>query len=78
MNRFFMNPEKPLILALCRPDKRKNISGLVTAYGEDRELQVMANLAIFLTSFDLLWFDGSLREFTQICVKMRNRSLQGF
>ena len=47
MNRFFMNPEKPLILALCRPDKRKNISGLVTAYGEDRELQVMANLAIF-------------------------------
>ncbi len=47
LNRFFMNTEKPLILALCRPDKRKNISGLVTAYGEDRELQVMANLAIF-------------------------------
>ncbi|TNF47173.1 HAD-IIB family hydrolase [bacterium] len=47
LNRFFMNPEKPIILALCRPDKRKNISGLVTAYGEDKELQVMANLAIF-------------------------------
>jgi len=47
LNRFFMNPEKPIILALCRPDKRKNISGLVTAYGEDRELQAMANLAIF-------------------------------
>lgn len=47
LSRFFMNPEKPLILALCRPDKRKNISGLVTAYGEDRELQAMANLAIF-------------------------------
>jgi sucrose-phosphate synthase len=47
MNRFFLRPDKPLILALCRPDKRKNISGLVQAYGEDLELQAMANLAIF-------------------------------
>jgi sucrose-phosphate synthase len=47
LNRFFIHPEKPLILALCRPDKRKNISGLVKAYGEDQELQAMANLAIF-------------------------------
>jgi sucrose-phosphate synthase len=47
LNRFFMNPEKPLILALSRPDKRKNIDGLVQAYGEDLELQSMANLAIF-------------------------------
>ena len=47
LNRFFLTPEKPLILALCRPDKRKNISGLVNAYGEDRELQAMANLAIY-------------------------------
>ena len=47
LNRFFMRPEKPLILALCRPDKRKNISGLIRAYGEDKELQTMANLAIF-------------------------------
>jgi sucrose-phosphate synthase len=47
LNRFFMNPEKPLILALSRPDKRKNISGLVRAYGEDLELQSMANLAVF-------------------------------
>ena len=47
LNRFFMSPEKPLILALSRPDKRKNISGLVQAYGEDLELQSMANLAVF-------------------------------
>jgi sucrose-phosphate synthase len=43
----FLNPDKPLILALCRPDKRKNISGLIQAYGKDLELQAMANLAIF-------------------------------
>ena len=47
LNRFFIHPEKPLILALCRPDKRKNISGLIKSYGEDLELQAMANLAIF-------------------------------
>jgi sucrose-phosphate synthase len=47
LNRFFMAPDKPLILALSRPDKRKNIDGLVQAYGEDLELQSMANLAVF-------------------------------
>lgn len=47
LERFFKNKDKPLILALCRPDKRKNISGLIEAYGNDRELQAMANLAIY-------------------------------
>ncbi len=47
LNRFFTKPDKPLILSLCRPDKRKNITGLISAYGEDLELQSMANLAVF-------------------------------
>ncbi len=47
LNRFFTYPDKPLILALSRPDKRKNISGLIKAYGEDKELSSMANLAVF-------------------------------
>lgn len=47
LNRFFLLPDKPLILTLCRPDKRKNISGLIRAYGEDEELQSIANIAIF-------------------------------
>lgn len=47
LNRFFLQPDKPMILALCRPDKRKNITGLIRAYGEDLELRAMANLAIF-------------------------------
>jgi sucrose-phosphate synthase len=45
--RFFKHPDKPLILSLCRPDKRKNIAGLIRAFGEDLELQSMANLAVF-------------------------------
>ncbi len=47
LHRFFMNPSKPVVLTLCRPDQRKNISGLIKAYGRDLELQAMANLAIF-------------------------------
>ncbi|MGM0453149.1 MAG: HAD-IIB family hydrolase [Thermodesulfobacteriota bacterium] len=47
LDRFLSFPEKPLILALSRPDKRKNITGLIKAYGEDPELQTIANLAVF-------------------------------
>jgi sucrose-phosphate synthase len=47
LDRFFKSKDKPIVLALCRPDKRKNISGLIEAFGTDRELQAMANLAIF-------------------------------
>lgn len=47
LNRFFLQPDKPIVLTLCRPDKRKNISSLITAFGEDLELQAMANLAVF-------------------------------
>ena len=45
--RFLREPEKPLILAISRPDRRKNIEGLVRAYGEDNELRHIANLAVF-------------------------------
>ncbi|MCB9205740.1 MAG: HAD-IIB family hydrolase [Ignavibacteriales bacterium] len=45
--RFFTNLNKPIILALCRPEKVKNIGGLIQAYGESKELQEKANLAIY-------------------------------
>lgn len=47
LERFLTHPEKPFILTLARPDHRKNITGLVEAYGKDRELQAIANLAVF-------------------------------
>ncbi len=47
LHRFWMSPDKPFILALCRPDHRKNIAGLISAYGTDPELRAVANLAIF-------------------------------
>jgi sucrose-phosphate synthase len=47
LRRFLVEPNKPLILTICRPERRKNIEGLIQAYGLDKELQSMANLAIF-------------------------------
>ncbi len=44
--RFLSDPGKPLILALSRPDERKNILTLIEAYGESRQLQQIANLLI--------------------------------
>ncbi len=47
IDKFFATPDKPFILAICRPDRKKNIEGLIHAYGTDKSLQAMANLAIF-------------------------------
>jgi len=44
--RFLREPKRPMILALSRPDERKNIATLVEAYGESKELQKAANLVI--------------------------------
>ena len=46
VNRFLSDPAKPMILALSRPDERKNIATLVRAYGESPELQDLANLVV--------------------------------
>ncbi|MBF0470914.1 MAG: HAD-IIB family hydrolase [Gammaproteobacteria bacterium] len=50
--RFLRVSEKPIILALSRPDARKNIAALVTAFGEDPELQESANLVIIAGNRD--------------------------
>lgn len=47
IDRFLFNPAKPLILSIGRADKRKNFETIIQSYGQDKELQSMANLAIF-------------------------------
>ncbi|KAH0451070.1 hypothetical protein IEQ34_021762 [Dendrobium chrysotoxum] len=46
--RFFTNPRKPMILALARPDPKKNILTLVKAFGEYRPLRELANLTLIM------------------------------
>jgi sucrose-phosphate synthase len=52
INRFLQQPDKPIILALSRPDHRKNIITLIEAYGESEELQQIANLVIIAGNRD--------------------------
>ncbi len=46
LKRFLNQPGKPIILALSRPDPKKNIVALIEAYGESAQLQQIANLVI--------------------------------
>ncbi|CAM0874907.1 unnamed protein product [Alopecurus aequalis] len=50
--RFFTNPHKPMILALSRPDPKKNVTTLLKAYGESRKLRELANLTLILGNRD--------------------------
>ncbi|XP_006659287.1 probable sucrose-phosphate synthase 4 [Oryza brachyantha] len=52
--RFFSNPRKPMILALARPDPKKNITTLVKAFGEHRELRNLANLTLIMGNRDVI------------------------
>lgn len=49
--RFFSNPRKPMILALARPDPKKNITTLVKAFGECRPLRELANLVCHFADY---------------------------
>lgn len=46
MDRFLVQPRKPLILTICRPEMRKNLGFLVAAFGGSSTLREQANLAI--------------------------------
>jgi len=46
LSRFLNDPRKPIILALSRPDRRKNIITLIEAYGAEAALQDAANLVL--------------------------------
>jgi len=46
IKRFLRHPAKPMILALSRPDPKKNIETLLDVYGESPELQAAANLIV--------------------------------
>lgn len=52
LQRFLTHPEKPIVLAISRPDRRKNICNLITAYGENPALQQKANLVIIAGNRD--------------------------
>ncbi|MCT0215371.1 HAD-IIB family hydrolase [Synechococcus sp. CS-1330] len=46
LSQFLRDPAKPMILALSRPDERKNIVSMLEAFGQNKSLQKLANLVI--------------------------------
>lgn len=79
LTRSLTEPDKPLILALSRPDHRKNIVGLMTAFGESKELQQLANLLIIAGNRDDIEdLDSGAREvFHELLAAMDRYDLYG-
>ncbi|WP_166442714.1 HAD family hydrolase [Phragmitibacter flavus] len=46
LERFLLDPQKPAVLAIARADERKNLAGLVRAFGGNEWLRENANLVI--------------------------------
>lgn len=46
LKSFLKNPEKPMVLAIARPDEKKNFSTLLRAYAENSDLMDKANLVL--------------------------------
>lgn len=46
--KFLRNPHKPVILAMSRPDAKKNITTLVRSYGKNKTLREIANLVLIM------------------------------
>ena len=79
LQRFHLQQELPLIVALCRPDRRKNVETLIEAFGADRELQSMANLTVFAGIRDNIaeMEEGEKEVLTQILLLMDRYDLYG-
>jgi len=79
ISRFLSQPDKPMILALSRPDARKNISTLVDAYGESTELQQAANLVIIAGNrVDVADMDDGAQDvLTDIFLRIDKHDLYG-
>jgi sucrose-phosphate synthase len=77
--RFLREPGKPAILALSRPDERKNIATLVHAYGGNPELQAVANLVIVAGNRDDIrdMDPGSRQVLTEILLLIDRYDLYG-
>lgn len=77
--RFLNHPRKPMILAVARPDERKNLATLVRAYGGNAELRQAANLVIVVGNRDdiSIMDKGSREVLTQLLVLIDRYDLYG-
>jgi len=79
LTQHLTEPNKPVILALSRPDKRKNINVLIEAYGESEKLQQLANLVIIAGNRDDIddLEQGAQEVFHELLVSIDRYDLYG-
>ncbi|MCC6208765.1 MAG: HAD-IIB family hydrolase [Gammaproteobacteria bacterium] len=79
IERFLSDASRPMILALARPDPRKNLSGLVRAYAETPGLREYANLVLIAgTRDDVLAMEkGPRRVLSEIMFLIDHYDLYG-
>jgi len=77
--RFLRNPAKPAILAMSRPDAKKNITTLVKAFGEHSVLRELANLVLIMGNRDNIasMAAGSQKVLTQVLQLIDTYDLYG-
>lgn len=79
LTKHLKQPNKPIILALSRPDTRKNITSLIEAYGQTPHLQALANLVIIAGNRDDIddLEDGAKQVFHELLVSIDRYDLYG-
>lgn len=79
LSRFLNHLKKPMVLAIARPDERKNLATLVRAFGENKALHEMANLVIVVGNRDdINGLDKGAREvLTQLLLLIDQYDLYG-
>jgi len=79
LDRFFVDPDKPLVVALARPDERKNLTALIRAFGQSETLRERANLAILAGNRDDIRELGkaSRRVLTELLLEADHYDLWG-
>ncbi len=79
VRRFLAQPDKPLILAMARPDERKNFATLLEAYGRNQALRERANLLLVAGTRDDIreMPPGARRVLTEILLLIDRYDLYG-
>lgn len=77
--RFLTRPDRPVVLALSRPDERKNIPTLVSAFARHESLREHANLVIIAGNRDSIreLDKGSREVLTEVLMRIDDYDLYG-
>jgi len=79
IERFLHDPDKPIVLALSRPDQRKNIHTLVKAFANNKQLCEKANLLILAGNRDDIndFDEGPRQVLTRLLMEIDRYDLYG-